>query len=357
MRFSGAIPMKIGITYDLRQDYLSKGYGEEETAEFDRPDTIEAIQQALEDLGFQTDRIGNVHSLASRLSAGERWDMVFNIAEGLKGFGREAQVPALLEAYGIAYTFSDPLVLSLNLHKALTKRVVRDLGIPTADFAVVERDSDIAGINLPFPLFVKPVAEGTGKGITGASKVSTPSQLASACRTLLEKYKQPVLVETFLPGREFTVGVVGTGEDAFAIGVVEVLLKHNAEKDAYSYVNKEECEELVEYKLVCDSMADSAKQFALAAWKGLGCRDAGRVDLRADASGTPNLMEVNPLPGLHPQHSDLPILCTLVGIAYRDLIRMIMQSAISRLDGSGFNSISGRPASSRPTFSGVERTG
>lgn len=325
--------MKIGITYDLRQEYLAAGYGEEETAEFDRPDTIEAIQKALEELGFQTARIGNVRSLAARLSGGERWDLVFNIAEGLVGFGREAQVPALLDAYGIPYTFSDPMVLSLALHKGMTKHIIRDLGIPTADFAVVGKESDIETVALPFPLFAKPVAEGTGKGITAASKISGRSELLFVCRDLLARYEQPVLVETFLPGREFTVGIAGTGKEATPLGVLEVVLRNNAEREVYSYLNKEKCEELVEYRLVDDDQAKKARQIALAAWRGLGCRDGGRVDLRADAHGTPNFMEVNPLPGLHPQHSDLPILCTAVGITYRELIGMIVRSALSRLNG------------------------
>ncbi|MEK7244000.1 MAG: D-alanine--D-alanine ligase, partial [Thermodesulfobacteriota bacterium] len=156
--------MKIGITYDLRDDYIAEGYTEEETAEFDHPRTIDAIEEALRDLGYETDRIGHLRALTRRLVAGDRWDLVFNIAEGLRGFGREAQVPALLDAWEIPYTFSDPLVLSLTLHKGLTKRVIRDFGIPTPDFAVVETPEEIAAMALPFPLFAKPVAEGTGKG-------------------------------------------------------------------------------------------------------------------------------------------------------------------------------------------------
>ncbi len=330
--------MKIGITYDLRQDYLAAGFGEEETAEFDRPDTIEAIEQTLRRLGYATDRIGNVRSLIERLVAGDRWDMVFNIAEGLKGFGREAQVPAILDAYAIPYTFSDPLVLSLTLHKGMTKRVIRDMGIPTPDFFVVEAASDVETIDLPFPLFAKPVAEGTGKGISAASKIETREELASVCRNLLETYLQPVLVETFLPGREFTVGIIGTGKGAMAIGVIEIILREDAEADAYSYSNKERYANLVEYRLVDDAMAEKAREVALAAWRGLGCRDAGRIDLRADAMGTPNFMEVNPLAGLHPEHSDLCIIARQMGITYRSLIGAIMSSAQERYSSTVLDS-------------------
>jgi D-alanine-D-alanine ligase len=321
---------RVGITYDLRQDYLAKGFTEEETAEFDRSDTIQAIEQALEDLGFTTDRIGNIFNLTKRIADGESWNFVFNIAEGLKGFAREAQVPALLEAFNIPYTFSDPLTLSLSLHKALAKRVMRDLGIPTPDFFVVENHSDIALVNLLFPLFAKPIAEGTGKGITPASKIESPHELENVCSNLLINYNQPVLLETFLPGREFTVGILGTGNEAEAIGTLEIILREQAEPTAYSYVNKERCEDLVEYRTVNESLSRKAQDIALKAWRGLGCRDAGRVDLKVDIHGTPNLIEVNPLAGLHPAHSDLPILCQAVGISYRQLIEKIMDSALKR---------------------------
>lgn len=323
--------MKIGIAYDLRDDYLAEGYSAEETLEFDRADTIDAIEHTLQDLGYRTDRIGNIKALIKRLAAGDRWDIVFNIAEGMEGLGREAQVPALLDAYRIPYIFSDPLILSLTLHKGMTKHVIRDLHIPTPDFAVIEREEDINKVALPFPLFAKPVAEGTSKGITAASKITSQKKLFHVCRKLLSTFQQPVLVERFLPGREFTVGIVGTGEDAVALGVMEVHLKENAEHDVYSYVNKENCEELVEYRLVNDSLAYMVQETALAAWRGLGCRDAGRVDLRTDEEGIPHFLEVNPLAGLHPEHSDLPIICNLAGISYHELIDMIMRSALKRL--------------------------
>jgi len=329
--------MRIGITYDLRVEYLAAGFSEEETAEFDREDTIAAIEKALEDLGYETDRIGNVRNLTSRLAAGERWDMVFNIAEGLGGFGREAQVPALLEAFHMPYTFSDPLVLSITLHKAMTKRVVRDLGIPTPDFFVVEQASDLEKIDLPLPLFAKPVAEGTSKGITAASKITSQSQLVSTCMHVLLTYNQPVLVESFLPGREFTVGILGTGDDAAVLGVMEVILREHAEPGVYSFQNKEHYEELVEYGPATDLTAAKAGEIALAAWRGIGCRDAGRVDIRLDMNGIPNFMEVNPLAGLHPHHSDLCIIARMKGMPYRSLIEAIMRSAMNRVHVDEYN--------------------
>jgi D-alanine-D-alanine ligase len=324
--------MIIGLTYDLRSDYLKEGFNEEETAEFDRERTIEAIEEALQELGYNTDRIGHVRSLVKRLSAGDRWDMVFNICEGMYGIGREAQVPAILDAYNIPYTFSDPLVLALTLHKGMTKHVVRGSGIPTPDFALVERESDIDAVALPYPLFVKPNAEGTGKGIDSKSKVHHPGELLSACQALLPRFPTGLIVETYLPGREFTVAIVGTGDEARSLGVMEIILKESAESHAYTYVNKEYCDEHVVYRIVEDETARACEAVALSAWRCLNCRDAGRVDIRLDPSGNPGFMEVNPLAGLHPEHSDLPIICNFQGIPFLELIRMIMESAVKRVN-------------------------
>ena len=326
--------MRIGLTYDLRQDYLAAGFTEDETAEFDRIATVEALEQALRDLGHEAERIGHARQLIAWLEQGADWDLVFNIAEGLSGIAREAQVPAILDLYGIAYTFSDPLVMALSLHKAMTKTIVAASGVPTPHFAVVTEPADLDRIELPYPMFAKPLAEGTGKGISPASKARDERGLKSVCLELLERYQQPVLVETFLPGREFTTGILGTGKAARALGTMEVLLRKEAEADAYSYVNKERCEELVEYRLVRandDEQVRAAEEVALSAWRALGCRDAGRIDLRCDAAGRPNFIEVNPLAGLHPEHSDLPILATKVGMPFGELIRHIVESAASRV--------------------------
>lgn len=325
--------MKFGMTYDLRADYLAVGYGEEETAEFDRPDTIDAIETALRNLGHETVRIGNIQSLVKRLAEGERWDMVFNIAEGLYGFGREAAIPALLDAYRIPYVFSDPLMLTVTLHKGMAKHIIRDMGLPTPDFAVIRTPEDTERINLPFPLFAKPIAEGTGKGVTAASKIASTDQLESVCKELLATYRQPVLVETFLPGREFTVGIIGNGDRARSIGVIEVVLLANSDPDVYSYRNKEICEEVVEYRAVDDDEAREAVELALKVWEVLDCRDSGRVDLRSDSNGHPAFIEINPIAGLHPEHSDLCIIAGKFGISYQQLIQDIVDEALSRVQG------------------------
>ncbi|MBI3992299.1 MAG: ATP-grasp domain-containing protein [Candidatus Lambdaproteobacteria bacterium] len=328
--------MRIGLTYDLQQDYLAQGYSLEDTAEFDAPETIAALETALRELGHQPERIGNIRALVPRLAAGQRWELVFNIAEGLRGFAREAQVPALLEAYDIPCVFSDPVVLALALHKGLTKRLVRDAGVATPDFAVVNSVQEAAAVNLPYPLFAKPVAEGTSKGITRNSRVNDRDQLIATCATLLERFRQPVLVETFMPGREFTVGILGSGQAAERLGVLEVRLADAAEQGMYSFHNKEHYESLVEYHLVREPVADEVSEVALAAWRVLECRDAGRVDIRLDAQGRPNFIEVNPLAGLHPVRSDLVILARKVGLDYTGLIGRIMASALERLEHAPF---------------------
>jgi D-alanine-D-alanine ligase len=320
--------VKIGFTYDLRDDYLREGYSEEEAAEFDAAETIDAIDAALTSLGHVVDRVGGVKALATRLVAGERWDLVFNYAEGMFGFAREAQVPALLDAFQIPYTFSDGLVLALTLHKGMTKHVVRDLGIPTPDFAVVATASDVARVGLPFPLFVKPVAAGSSIGISAASYVADGSALDATCKDLIKRFRQPALVETFLPGRELTVGIVGTGPRARVLGVLEVHLRPDAEQFGYSYTNKKF--ERAQYEVAHDAAAVAAGELALRAWNGLGCRDAGRVDCRCDRNGHPQFLEVNPLAGLHPDLGDIVILAGLVGMPHAKLIESILASALER---------------------------
>ena len=323
--------IRVGITYDLRDTWMAEGYSELETAEFDRVDTIDSIEGTLYSLGYAPERIGNVRQLAARLVSGDRWDIVFNICEGMHGLGREAQVPALLDAYRIPYVFSDPLVCALTLHKGMTKDVVRAAGVATPDFYVVNDVDDIGRINLQYPLFAKPVAEGTGKGVTPASRIETRQQLERVCRSLLRKYQQPVLVERFLPGREFTVGIIGSGRKARTLATLEIVLLPGAEEDVYSYHNKENCEQLVHYRLLAEcGLRDEIEALALRAWRALGCRDGGRIDIRLDEHGAPGFLEVNPLAGIHPEHSDLPIMASLVGMPYRRLIGQIMRSALAR---------------------------
>ena len=326
--------MHIGITYDLRVDYLAAGYGMEDTAEFDSVETIDAIETALWNLGQETERIGHLGELRSRLAGGERWDVVFNIAEGLWGVDREARVPALLETCGVPFTFSNAQLLAAGLHKGASKRLARAAGVLTADFEVVSTLADAARCRLAMPVFVKPVAEGSSKGIAAANVVANQQDLVDRCAALLDRYRQPVLVERYLPGREFTVGLVGTGARARVLGVMEILHGPGAEAGGYTYANKSNFAACVGYELAKDPTALVAGASALQAWRFMGGRDAGRVDMRCDRNGDPHFLEVNPLAGLHPEDSDLPILCRLSGVGYEELIDLILTSACRRLPRS-----------------------
>ena len=302
--------MRAGFTYDLKDDYGHLGLDPETIAEFDSPRTIDGIESALQALGHETDRIGHIKNLVTRLAAGERWDFVFNITEGLYGAARESQVPALLDAYGIPYVFSDPAVLALSLDKGLTKLVFEAHNLPTAPFRVVRTMDDIANINLPYPLFAKPVADGTGKGISSASHVRNAQELAAICRQLLAKYGQPVLVERFLAGREFTVGMLGSGERTRVIGIMEIRIENQGGGASYGYDNKIDWFDGLHLGLLNEAaepvLAAKIAAMAKGAWNALGCRDGGRIDIRCDAEqGEPFLLEINPLAGLSPSFSDL----------------------------------------------------
>ena len=328
--------MRIGLTYDLCSDWLALGHTAEEVAEFDSEETIDLLEQAIRELGHDTVRIGHARALCERLVTGERWDLVFNIAEGLEGRSREAQVPALLELYGIGYTFSDPLVCAVTLDKAVTKRLVRDAGLATPAFHVVRDEDDLraaALARLRYPLFAKPIAEGTGKGIGEASYAAGPDDLARVCRDLLARLRQPVLVEEYLPGREFTVGLLGNGPRARAIGTMEVRIRRPVERAIYSFQNKHEYEDVVDYdELAPGPLRERVEVLALASYLALECRDGARVDIRLDAAGAPSFMEINPLPGLNANHSDLPIIARFADMAFRDLIGGIIAAACERLE-------------------------
>ncbi|MEH2296856.1 D-alanine--D-alanine ligase family protein [Nostoc sp.] len=322
----------IGLCYDLKADNLKAGCSASEVMEFDNEDTIIGLEAALFQLGHQVERVGNGRELALRLAKGDRWDLVFNIAEGLKGRSREAQVPAVCELFAQPYTFSDPLTCALTLDKALTKMVVRDRGFLTAPFEVVSTTAEATAVSLPMPVFLKPVAEGSSKGITGHSLVKEREELVNTYQLLRQLFQQSVLVETFLPGREVTIGIIGNGSNSRVVGVMEVIFTGQAEAFAYTTLNKDEYLERVSYRLLIDPepLAAQARHLALDIYHTLGCRDAARVDLRCDASGVLQFMEVNPLPGLDYIRSDLVIMGRLGGVTYTEIIAEILESAWQR---------------------------
>jgi D-alanine-D-alanine ligase len=323
-------PLRIALCYDLKADYLAAGFAPADVMEFDEEETVACLEAALRQLGHRTERVGRGIELARRLAAGERWDLVFNLAEGVRGRSREAQVPAVCEMFDQPYTFSDPLTCAVTLDKSLAKRVVRDHGLPTAPFVVVERPEDAAAVDLPLPLFAKPVAEGSSKGVTRLSRIETRDELVAACAELIGTFRQPVLVESFLPGREMTVGIVGNNGDSRVLGVLEVAFRAGADS-AYTALNKREYETWIDYSMLDgEPLAQWARELALASYHALGCRDLARVDLRCDAAGEPCFLEVNPLPGMHPTYSDLPILAGRAGIPYAELVGQVIEATARR---------------------------
>jgi D-alanine-D-alanine ligase len=302
----------------------------DETAEFDKQETVDALADSLTLMGYDPEPIGNAFQLIEALAAGRKWDIVFNIAEGLYGDGRESVVPAILDQYKIPYVFSGPVIMGLSLNKHLAKLVVASAGVPVSPGYLVTELKDLNKCNLIYPLFVKPVSEGTGKGITEKSLVHSSLELEKMVSWILNEFHQPALVEEYLPGREFTVGIVGYGEEAKAIGGMEVMTINNL---PYSVEVKENYQNYCSYKPLDTDIADECRSVALSAWKALDAADAGRIDLKADRNGKICFIEANPLAGLNPVHSDLPILARMYGIEYQKLMEMIMKAALRRIKG------------------------
>lgn len=315
-------------------------------AEWDEPSTIDAVEHALRAMG-EVVRLEAVGDFADRL-ARARVDLLFNIAEGLLGPSREAHVPAIAEFLGVPYTASDPLTLALALHKGRAKDVFRSRGIATAPFVVLESDADLERLHddLPYPAFLKPCWEGSSMGIAEANCVRNPAAAVRRARHLLETYRQPVLAEAYLTGDEFTVAVLGNGPDARALPVIRFrfdalppgalpIMGYEAKwvwDDPADPLDILECPARVPA-----SVADRVQAAALAAYRALGCRDWARVDVRLDAAGVPNVMEVNPLPGVIPnraENSCFPRAAEAAGIGYDALIQTVVRVAWHRITGT-----------------------
>ncbi|MGH7662851.1 MAG: D-alanine--D-alanine ligase family protein [Gemmatimonadaceae bacterium] len=314
----------------------------DEHAEWDTPETIDAVAAALSQLG-DVIRLEADHDFPARLRA-ERPDIVFNIAEGLTGMNRESRVPAICEFFSVPYSGSDPFTLSLCLHKARTKEVLSYNRIPTAAFALVRSPHEIAFLRarLDFPLFAKPVHEGSSKGITERSFCRDAGELEEQVTFLLERYDEPVLVEQFLPGAEFTCAVLGNGPAARVLPIVEMdfetlpagALPIYGFEAKWLWDSRDRPLEIFRCPArVNASLRQSIESTALRAYDVLGCRDWARVDIRLDAHGTPNIVEVNPLPGILPDAKDnscLPKAARAAGIGYDALIQSCLMMAAER---------------------------
>jgi D-alanine-D-alanine ligase len=323
--------MIVGLTYNVRE---SNHLDTDKFGEFDSPETIAALKKTICDLGHDVVNIGNIKDLVSFLSQNISVNLVFNIAEGFYGRSRESQIPAVLEAFNIPYTFSDTLSLSLCLNKEVTQEILQTEGLPVPNFVVAHKEEytflDVAR-QFQWPLFVKPVHEGTSKGISSKSITQTENDLIKRVEWTWREYNQPAIIENYLAGREFTVGILGTEKKARVIGIVEITFVDKTTK-VYGFEEKELCEKKVIYTPLSDSaIFSSLSTLALLAYKKFGVRDAGRIDIRLDADGIPKILEINPLAGLHPTHSDLPIIAKFEGMSYTELIKEIIESASERI--------------------------
>ena len=315
---------------------------DDEYAEWDTPETIAAVEQALAFCG-EVVRLEADETFPERLREA-RPDIVFNIAEGREGPNRESHVPAICEFFGVPYTGSDPFTLSLCLDKARTKEVLAYRGVPTPPFIVIrDRADSVRALRaLRFPVFVKPVHEGSSKGVFSANLCRTPDELDSRVTALLHRYSQPVIAEEFLPGDEFTCGVIGNGSDARVLPIVALCFKAlpNGAAPIYGFEAKwiwdTPAEPLDIFECpapVSNERRAAIERVTLDAYHALGCRDWSRIDVRLDAGGNPQVLEVNPLPGILPdpaENSCLPKAARVAGMSYDELIQACLLAAARR---------------------------
>jgi D-alanine-D-alanine ligase len=337
MRVALTFNMKRGET-DEPQEPPGKNYSDAQ-AEWDTPETINAVQNALSECHevILIDAGGDAYGELQKV----RPDIVFNIAEGSYGPCREGYIPSILEHLKIPYTASDPLTLNICLDKARTKEILSYHGLPTSRFRVVD-DGNFSFNSLHYPLMVKPLYEGSSIGIRNNSLVKTHQEMRDQVLWLLNNYNEPALVEEFLPGREFTVAIIGNGSEARALPIVEILFDSlpAGVNPIYSY----------EAKWIWDQNSNPLRIFqcpaklsaelqgeiestCLRAYNILRCRDWCRIDVRLDESGKAHIIELNPLPGILPRPEDnscFPKAARAAGMSYNQLINEVLDAACKR---------------------------
>jgi D-alanine-D-alanine ligase len=331
----------VGIAFDLKTDFehLDRStLPSDALDEYDSATTVEAIEAALTSAGHRVVRLGGGRRFIEGIVA-HRVDIVFNIAEGRGSRSREAHVPAVCEIVGVPCTHSDPLTMGMTLDKGIAKRVVSSAGVSTAAFVVVERALDLRRFAarleaLRYPLFVKPLYEGSSIGIDDRSRVLDPADLEERILALLGAYGEPVLVEEFLGGPEFTVAILGDCREPRAAATMEIVPLNASHADfIYSNDVKHNWETEVTYHTPprrSRAEIERVEAVALAAYSALGCRDVARVDVRHSAAGEPHFIECNPLPGLAPDYSDIAIAWAATGRAYEELVLSILDQACAR---------------------------
>jgi D-alanine-D-alanine ligase len=322
--------LRVGLLFNLKR--ASPSEDDDTEAEYDSPQTIAAIHEAIESHGHEVVELEAMPELP-RILPEAGIDLAFNISEGIRGRNRESQVPAILELLDIAYTGSDPAALSLALDKGLAKRVVAQAGLRTPPHVAMRSGKERLPPDFRFPAIVKPVHEGSSKGVDARCVVETEAEARSLAREMAARYRQPALVESFVSGREFTVALLGETRPK-VLPPMEIVFLGQEKYPIYAYAHKLAWSESVRYDAPANvepGLRRELERMARGAFMALGCRDVARVDLRLDDQGRPCFIECNPLPGLTPDWSDLCIIANASGLGYRALIGEILAPAIRRL--------------------------
>lgn len=326
--------VKIGVTYNLKHTESTAEAAPDAQAEYDSMDTVLAIAAAIRSCGHRTILLEADAALPQKLMQ-EKPDLVFNIAEGGGGRAREAQVPALLELLKIPYTGSDATALCVSLDKSLTKRVLASFRIPTPRFRLYSQHTPVRATNLRFPLIVKPNAEGSSKGIADVCIAENSSELKKLVQANIDLYGGDVLVEEFIPGREFTVGLLGNGATLRVFPPMEIVYHRSPIRgyNVYNYTVKQEYQSFVSYQCpaqISKQMEQEMIRLSETIFCALGCRDFARIDFRADDAGKLYFIEINPLPGLAPHYSDFPMLAEFCGVSHESLVCEVLRAGAER---------------------------
>jgi D-alanine--D-alanine ligase len=320
--------LRIGLAFNMKR--IASNGGDDREAEYDGPETIQAITEALQSHGHVVVPLEATPDFPRALTAANV-DAVFNIAEGMVGRSREAQVASLCELLGVPYTGSDSATLSICLDKSLAKRLLVGVGIDTPAFQVLLTGREKLR-PLRYPVIVKPNQEGTSKGISSKSVCDDEAAVREVARDLIERYGQPALVEEYIFGRELTVGLLGERRPR-VLPPMEVVFLENRERPVYDYACKQQWQDHVRYECPAELSKDelrAVERACRATFTALGCRDVARVDIRLTPEGKVFVIEVNPLPGLTPDYSDLCLIANGAKIPYRTLLGEILSGAIAR---------------------------
>ncbi len=341
--------LNVALTYNLRPDenfvtenlslYSKNSSLNDAFAEWDSKETIFAIRDALE-------KYHKVTMIESNADAFEQFrknnlDIVFNVSENTNGISREAQIPAMLDMLNIPYTGSDPLTLASCLDKARTKEILTYHNIPNPRF-IVGNDIIDKDVELDYPLILKPIGEGSSKGIFNSSLIKNFDELKEQAKQIIKKYNQPIIVEEYLPGKEFTVAILGNNSEAQVLPIIE--MNFDTLPDDVNPIYSFEAKWVFDTKEnqldlyscpanITNELKTQIENTCLAAYNALRCRDWSRIDVRLDKYGVPNIIEINPLPGVLPdpkENSCFPKASRAAGMNYEELINTVLYHASKR---------------------------